>query len=96
LGVKKKLIKLLDGREEEDAFHTYYRVNTLRQISCLAESSDFDILGFDYVESNAETAPLGPFALLELLIIRMQRIRLFKGFKPSIVAVLQKKKADPV
>src|SRR5713101_900308 len=72
--IKIKLIRFLQGRNEEDVFSTYYRFNTLGRATALARRTGFNISEFKFVESSAQTVMLGPIVILELLLIRLLRL----------------------
>lgn len=89
--MKLGLIKFLESREKEDAFPTYYKLNTSKAIKKLAKINGFDIVEFNLVNSTAGTVKLAPLVIIELLIIRVLNFRLFSNLRSNIVAVLQKK-----
>ncbi len=89
-GLKKKLVSVLEGRREEDVFHTCYRMNTDAAISRIAAKTGFEIEDITMVSSSATTAVFGPLAWFELLYIRwLQRPRGAK-LRSNIIAVLRK------
>lgn len=89
--IKKKLIYILEGRNEEDVFPTYYKANSESQIRELAESIGFNVLEIRMLVSSAKSSVIPPIAAIELLLIRMLMARPFKKLRANIIATLQKK-----
>ena len=92
--IKKKLVYLLQRREPDDVFETYYRANTRGEIATLAGGAGFRIRQIKLIVSAAELVVLPPLVVFELIWIRLLMTRLLKPFRTNIIAVLQK--ADPV
>lgn len=89
-GLKKKLVRIIEGRREEDVFPTRYRMNTDAAISRIAVKTGFEVEDITSVSSSAATAVFGPLAWFELLYIRwLQRPQRAK-LRSNIVAVLRK------
>lgn len=84
------LSQFLQNRSEEDVFPTYYRMNTPRAVQRVARRHSFAVLKLDLMESSAQTIMLGPVVVLELLLIRALRLRLFRKFRTNTIAILQK------
>src|SRR6185437_5374855 len=89
-GLKLRMARLLQGREEKDVFPTYYRINTVGRIASLAAEACFEVKEIRLVESSAQTVMLGPIVALELLLIRILRLAPFRRFQTNIIATLQK------
>lgn len=92
--VKKKLIRIIEGRREEEVFPTRYRMNTESAISRIAVNTGFEVEVIATVSSSAATAVFGPLAWLELLYIRWLQRPQCANLRSNIVAVLRKQ-ADP-
>jgi ubiquinone/menaquinone biosynthesis C-methylase UbiE len=88
--VKNKLIEFLEGRKEEDIFPTYYRMNSLKKIKKLAQMSGFNVPEFKLINSPPKTIMLGPVVIIELLLIRVINLKLFRNFRSNIITVFQK------
>lgn len=88
--LKNKVVHLLDGRQEEDIFSTFYRANTKRRIRWLARCTGFEVASVKMIVSSAEFVVLPPLVLLELVWIRMLMGRGLKGLRTNIIAVLRK------
>lgn len=88
--VKGKAAYLLEGREEEDVFRTYYRANTETAIGKLARSNGFEVRRMDLLVTDAIFAIIPPLAVAELMWIRMLMTESLRALRPNIIAVLQK------
>jgi 2-polyprenyl-3-methyl-5-hydroxy-6-metoxy-1,4-benzoquinol methylase len=77
------------GREAEDVYPTFYRLNTREAISNAAHESGLQLADFTYLESSAQARMLGPFVVLELLLIKVLRHRAFSAWRTNIIAILQ-------
>jgi ubiquinone/menaquinone biosynthesis C-methylase UbiE len=89
-GVMKGVASLLDGRAEDDIFQTHYRLNTAREIQSVAERYGLHPNSIRHVECTAQGVMLGPLVAIELLIIRMLRLKMFEKYRSDLVVVLQK------
>jgi ubiquinone/menaquinone biosynthesis C-methylase UbiE len=94
-GLKRRVIRVLDGRPSDDVFHTYYRANTDDRVRQLAEMSSFDVVGLKLVNSEALFSIVPPLAALELLWIRLLMTEPFRQLRPDIVAILRKRRDSP-
>ncbi len=88
--VRLPLIRLLQGRKEEDVFPTHYRFNTFGATQSLARQYGLVVSELQFVESSAQTVMLGPLVVLELLWIAALRLSFMKKLRTNIIAVLQK------
>ena len=88
--VKKKIASLLDGRAADDVFTTHYRLNTVSQIRAAATVSDFEAVSIRPVECTAQGIMLGPLVVIELLIIRMLRWKIFEDWRSDLLVILKK------
>ena len=88
--LKKRLIRLLELRHEEDVFPTHYRMNTAEDIHRLASQSGFRVERLEQMNSVAVTAILGPLAIPELLFLRTLTSERFSGLRSNILAILRK------
>lgn len=92
-GLKDKLIYLLDGREEEDVFETYYRANTQQSIKDMSQKTDFNIVKVKMIASDAAFSVIPPLAFLELFCIRLLMTKPFAPLRTNIIAILKKQRA---
>jgi ubiquinone/menaquinone biosynthesis C-methylase UbiE len=88
--IKKKLVYLLQQREPEDVFATFYRANTSEEIATLAGGAGLRVRKIKLIVSSAELVMVPPLVVFELIWIRLLMTRLLKPFRTNIIAVLQK------
>lgn len=87
-----KLVKIIEGREEDDTFPTFYRTNTYTTIKRLAEVSGFKIEKFEYLSQYPNYLMFNGYLFFlgtcyEHLIRKLHRLRFLRGW---ILAVLRK------
>jgi len=87
---KNFLAHLLEGRNAEDVFPAFYRMNTLAAISQMAAASGFRVEQARSLSTSAVTALLGPVAIGELLYLRLLEANRFRNYRSNLIAVLQK------
>ena len=88
--IKNRLAKLLEGRNEEDVFPAFYRMNTGAAISQVAAAHRFQVRRVLSVSTSAITAMLGPVAIVELLYLRTLEAASLADYRTNLIAVLQK------
>ncbi len=91
--LKRRLIKLLEGRSEEDVFPTYYRANTEKSINQLAYTVGFDVEEMKLVTSSGHAvfAFCPPISIAELLYIKtIKKYHLLRHLRGNIIAILRK------
>lgn len=88
--VKDKLVYLLDGREANDVFKAYYKINSLTQIEKEVGKTNFSIRRVRSVVSDAIFSVIPPLAVIELFFIRLLMRRSFRRIRSSFIVVLQK------
>jgi len=89
-GIKRKIAAWLFGQQEDDVFPTFYRANRCDGIRAMAEKAGFETVEIDTICSSPVTALIPPIALIELLWLRLLRLRIFSDVRPVILAVLRK------
>jgi ubiquinone/menaquinone biosynthesis C-methylase UbiE len=90
-GLKKRLIRWLEGRAEADVFPTHYRMNTALAVRRLADRCSFDVVMLQHVSSSATLQMLGPLVLLELLYIRLIARAALAPLRSGLVVILRKR-----
>jgi 2-polyprenyl-3-methyl-5-hydroxy-6-metoxy-1,4-benzoquinol methylase len=90
-GLKRKLVRLFEGRVEADVFETHYRLNTAAEVRRRARAAGFDVLEVRHVNSSATLKMLGPVVLLELLYIRVIEHPWFAQLRSGLVVTLRKR-----
>jgi ubiquinone/menaquinone biosynthesis C-methylase UbiE len=88
---KKIVIRILDAREEEDVFRTFYRVNTPREIEQIAKVTGFEVRQLRMIVTSAHLVIFPPLVVFELMWIRVLMTRRFKPLRTNIIGVLQKR-----
>ena len=88
--VKTSLIRLLEGRREEDVFPTAYKFNTPGKILEASRQCGFRVIELKLVGSTAVSAVLFPIAVLELMVIRLLECDFAKNYRSNMIVVLQK------
>lgn len=80
-----RVVKIVEGREEEDTFPTAYRTNTRRAVQQLADQSGFQVTEFSYVSQypnyllfNGVLFFIG--MCFEKLISRFEALRFLRGW----------------
>ena len=89
--INQYLVRLPDGRASAGVFKVYYRANTRRVISRLAESLGFEVVRIQMVVSDAVFELVPPLALCELLWIRALMTDALKPVRTNIISVLRKR-----
>ncbi len=88
--IKDGLISLLQKREKEDVFPTFYRMNSPSRIERIAHQSGFRVEKINMICSSAELV-LFPFLVVwELLWIRVLMTNPLKPLRTNIIAILEK------
>lgn len=82
--------RILEGREEGDRFHTFYRANTVSQIGAIADQTGFRVEGIDLLRSSAMFSRIIPLAVAELLFLRALAAPSLSWLRPNLIAVLHK------
>ena len=86
------IVRLTEGRDEDDTFPAYYRANTYRSIKNVSEQTGFNILNFDYLGQYPSYFMFNP-ALFLIGTVYDKFVCSFKPFKflrSWCIAVLQK------
>ncbi|MBZ5580700.1 MAG: class I SAM-dependent methyltransferase [Acidobacteriia bacterium] len=86
----KLVVRVLEGRAEEDVYPTVYGINTRARVAELGGRAGFRLERAQLAANGALTASLGPLALFELLCIRITGWRRFHFLRPAIIAALRK------
>jgi ubiquinone/menaquinone biosynthesis C-methylase UbiE len=89
-GAKKKIIRLVQARKEEDVFKTFYRANSPEEIARVAETTGFKVNKLKMIVSSAQLAVFPPLVVFELMWIRLLMTSRFKSLRTNIIGILQK------
>jgi len=93
-GLKHKLVKFFENREEDDVFPTHYRLNRRPQIKAFAEEVGLEVAQIAMVESSPVTVMLGPLVAVEMLFIRATRTQRLAVLRSNMIATLTKPTGD--
>ena len=88
--LKKRLVRLFEGRAEADVFETHYRINTAAEVRRLARAAGFEVVALQHVNSSATLKMLGPLVLLELAYIRLIEHPWLAQLRSNLVVTLRK------
>ena len=88
--LKTRLVRILQGRKEEDVFSTYYKVNSVSQIRKLAKLCNFRIIQTRLICSSPELAICLPLAFIEVIWIRFLMSKFGRPLRNNIIAILEK------
>jgi len=89
-GLQKKLVYIIEQRNEEDTFPTYYLVNTEESIKKLAAKSGFFKINVRLIVSSAKFGVIPPIAILELFWIKLCTSKMFRQLRTNIIVILTK------
>jgi len=88
---KKRLVYLLEGRNENDIFETHYRANSRKKIGELAHATGFSLVKVKMMVTDAGFSSFSPpLAALELVWIRLLMTESLKPLRIQIIAILKK------
>ena len=88
--IKGTIIRLIEGRTEEDVFPTFYRANSQKHIEAVAERSGFQVEKIRHVTSEAQLITLPLILPFELLWIRLLMTRPLRKLRTNLIVVLKK------
>ena len=88
--LKKRLVRVFEGRVEADVFETHYQMNTAAEVRRRARAAGFEVVELRHVNSSATLKVLGPIVLLELLYIRLIEHPRLAQLRSGLVVTLRK------
>jgi len=88
--VKAPLARMLDGRQAEDVFPTFYRCNTADDVTRCAQAAGLVPVEVSFESSTALFSVVPPLALLELLWLRTIQRDSLRHLRSSLIVVLRK------
>lgn len=88
--IKDKVVRILQGRAEEDVFPAYYRINRPSQIRRIAAASGLKVSSIRMICSSAHFVIIPPIVFFELLWIRLLMSKVGRPLRPNIIAILEK------
>ena len=87
----KRLAYFLDDRDSDDVFEVHYKANTSEKIRELADETDFEVVEIKMISSDAVFAMVPPFAIIELVWIKLLMRKSLEKFRTNMIAILKKK-----
>jgi ubiquinone/menaquinone biosynthesis C-methylase UbiE len=88
--LKDKLVFILQGREEDDIFPAFYKINSPREIREIAAAAGFEVTEIKMTVSAPQFIVVPPIVLFELFWIRFLMTKLGKPLRTGIIATLTK------
>lgn len=88
--VKRRAARLLEGRDEDDVYPTFYRANRKGEIMRLSRDAGFVTSEIRLITTSPVFNLVPPLLLLELLWLRVLMARPFTSLRPNIICVLCK------
>ena len=89
--LKQKLVRLTEGRSEDDVYPTYYRANTPAALTEVAIASGLNVESMKLCDTSAPgRIYLGPLVVVDLLIVRISRRERFAVLRSNMIGVFQK------
>lgn len=92
--LKDKIILLLEGREENDVFPTFYRINSPKDIDRAVAGTGLVVAEVNLIPSAAQFVVFPPLLILELLWIRLTMTELFRGLRTNVIVRCRKPELD--
>jgi len=89
--IRNRLVRILDGRNDEDVFEIQYKANTKKRIGELAAITGLEVLRMKLIVTDAVFSVVPPLAALELIWIRALMTEPLKPLRTNIIAILQKR-----
>lgn len=88
--IRNKLVYILEGREAEDVFPGYYKINSPSKLRKIAQASGLKVARIKMICSSAVFVMLPPIVVVELIWIRFLMSRMGKYWRTNIIAILEK------
>jgi 2-polyprenyl-3-methyl-5-hydroxy-6-metoxy-1,4-benzoquinol methylase len=89
--LKNRIIKVAEGRNEQDVFPTHFHMNSLKEIYETARLSGFRVVECRSVNTSSTSDMMfGPFVIVTLLVRRLLQWKWLRQFRSNFVAVLEK------
>ena len=88
--IKDKLVYILQGREEDDVFPAYYKINAPLKIKEAAAASGFNVIKIKMICTSAQLVVIPPLVFFELFLIKFLMTKVGKPLRTNIIAILEK------
>ena len=89
--VKKSIIKIIEHRDAEDVFPTYYTMNSSGRIGRLARQAGFEVEELRIIGTSRIFDRLGPIGWAECFVQKGLTVSFGGKFNSNIIAVLKRK-----
>lgn len=89
-GIKKKLVKIIEGREAADVFPTHYRANTPGQVMALGTSVGLSVERLDMIGPYPIFARFPALRAIESPLISLLKKESMKQWRSNLLVVLRK------
>ena len=91
------IISKVEGRMEQDTFHTFYRANSFKKISRLAAVNKFDMVSSEYISQYPSSFSFSAalFYIASIYDQMINKIRSLDFLKGWILVILRKKSESP-
>jgi ubiquinone/menaquinone biosynthesis C-methylase UbiE len=93
-GLKTRIVRYLEFRDQRDVFKTYYRMNTRNKISAAARAAGLIVEEVQMVHSAWEFRRIPPLLWIEKTIFHFLDLERLANFRSCILAVLSKPTTD--
>ena len=93
--VRIRLARLLQGRQAEDVYPTFYRANSAERLQDLAASAGFEVGGVEHIDSSPLFANFPPLLIPEMLLICILRTVRLNALRACLLAQFLKP-VDPL
>ena len=84
------LAGMLLGRKAEDVYRTYYRANSVADLSALAAASGLAVESCELINSSPQAVRIPPLMVLELMLMRSLRHAGGARFRACLLATFRK------
>ena len=85
-----RLAGVLQGRQAEDVYPTFYRANSARRLRDLASLAGFGGAAVEHIDSSPLFANFPPLLIPEMLLIRTLRAMRLNTLRACLLAQFQK------
>ena len=89
-GLKRRIVRILEGRDESDVFPAHYRFNTVADIHVESVGAGFRVERLSLTNSICTLILLGPLALGELLVMKAAARPRRAGQRNNLLGVIRK------
>ena len=92
--LRTRVASFIDGRDQEDIFPTFYRLNDDYTIRSKADKIGFRVHRVSFIETAPVLAIFGPVVVLEMVAILLLRLEMLAHLRPDLLVILLKPQGD--